>query len=101
MGMIRKALFAGTLGAVAPSSKKQRIARQTLAAVQGKSEAEVARTGTRRGALYGTAPRERHGGLAYALARQAERTAARTGQAAGTAGMSQRERFNAEHQPRA
>jgi hypothetical protein len=47
MGLIRKSLFLGTGGIVAPNSKKQRTALQTLAAVQGKSEAEVRRTGGR------------------------------------------------------
>lgn len=99
MGMIRKTLFGATLGAVAPSSKKQRTAKQTLAAVQGEPAAVVARTGTRRGALYGTAPRaSRRSGVAYALAQNAEREARRNGQAS-MEGMSQSARFRAEHVP--
>ncbi len=54
MGAIRKALFVATVGAVAPRSKKQKVALQTLSAIQGKSEATVRRTGTRRQAIYGT-----------------------------------------------
>lgn len=51
MGLIRKALFASTGGIVAPNSKKQRVAKQTLAAIQGCSDQEVELTGTRRQAL--------------------------------------------------
>src|ERR1017187_3312242 len=49
MGMIRKALFAGTIGVTAPYSKRERAEKRLLAATLGKSEAEVRRTGTRRG----------------------------------------------------
>jgi hypothetical protein len=62
MGLIRKALFIGTAGAVAPNSKKQRVAKQTLAAVQGKSTAEVEHAGTRRAALGITGAPRRRGG---------------------------------------
>ena len=47
MGLIRKALFVTTVGAVAPNSKKQRAARQTLVAIQGGSPAQVRRAGGR------------------------------------------------------
>ena len=47
MGLIRKSLHIATAGAVAPNSKKQRVAKQQLAALQGKSEAEVRRAGGR------------------------------------------------------
>jgi hypothetical protein len=51
MGFIRKTLFTATMGAVAPYSRKQRVAAQTLAAVAGKSREEVERAGTRRAAF--------------------------------------------------
>ena len=51
MGMIRKALFAGTIGVTAPYSKRERAEKRLLAATLGKSETEVRRTGTRRGVL--------------------------------------------------
>jgi hypothetical protein len=47
MGIVRKSLFVGTGGLVAPNSKKQRNQRQILAALQGKSAAEVRRAGGR------------------------------------------------------
>jgi hypothetical protein len=47
MGLIRKSLFLGTGGLIAPNSKKQRTAKQQLAALQGKSDAEVRRAGGR------------------------------------------------------
>jgi hypothetical protein len=47
MGLIRKALHVGTVGAVAPNSKKQRVAKQTLAAAQGASPEQVKRAGGR------------------------------------------------------
>jgi hypothetical protein len=53
MGFIRKTLSLSTAGAVAPYSRKQRVAAQTLAVIQGKCVAEVERTGTRREYLHG------------------------------------------------
>ena len=47
MGLIRKGLHIATVGGIAPNSKKQRVAKQQLAALQGKSEAEVRRAGGR------------------------------------------------------
>lgn len=47
MGLIRKSLFLASGGIVAPNSKKQRNQRQSLAAAQGKSDAEVRRAGGR------------------------------------------------------
>ena len=51
MGLIRKALFVSTGGVVAPNSRKQRVAMQTLAAIQGRSDEEVELIGTRRQSL--------------------------------------------------
>jgi hypothetical protein len=51
MGLIRKSLFVVTAGVVAPWSKKQKVAAQTLAAIRGASAERVERTGTRRAAL--------------------------------------------------
>jgi hypothetical protein len=62
VGLIRKSLFVAT-GVVAPNSKKQRTALKTLAAVQGKSAAEIRLAGTRRAALGASAaPASRRGG---------------------------------------
>ena len=47
MGLIRKTLRVATYGGVAARSKKQRTQAQILAAVQGKSEAEIAAAGAR------------------------------------------------------
>jgi hypothetical protein len=47
MGLIRKSLHIATAGVVAPNSKKQRVQRQILAAVQGQSPAQVRRAGGR------------------------------------------------------
>jgi hypothetical protein len=47
MGLIRKSLHVATLGAVSPTSKKQRVASQTLAAIQGGTPAQVRRAGGR------------------------------------------------------
>jgi hypothetical protein len=47
MGLIRKTLRVATYGAVAARSKKQRTQAQILAAVQGKSETEIAAAGAR------------------------------------------------------
>lgn len=47
MGLIRKSLYLASAGAVAPNSKKQRRAAQTLAAVQGATPAEIRRAGGR------------------------------------------------------
>jgi len=47
MGLIRKALHVATVGAVAPNSKKQRVAKQTLVAIQGGSPSQVRRAGGR------------------------------------------------------
>jgi hypothetical protein len=47
MGLIRGALHLATYGAVSPKSKKQRMASRQLAAMQGKSEAEVKIAGSR------------------------------------------------------
>lgn len=47
MGLIRKTLYLGTGGAVAPHSKKQRVSLQQLAALQGASPEQVRRTGGR------------------------------------------------------
>jgi hypothetical protein len=47
MGLIRKTLHVATLGAVAPDSRKQRVAAQTLGALQGETPAQVRRIGTR------------------------------------------------------
>jgi hypothetical protein len=38
MGLIRKSLWLGTGGVIAPNSKKQRRQKQILAAIQGKSQ---------------------------------------------------------------
>lgn len=55
MGLIRKSLFVATAGAVAPRSTKQRVALQTLAAIQGATPEQIERTGTRRGGITGRA----------------------------------------------
>lgn len=47
MGLIRKSFHVATVGAVAPNSKKQRVAKQQLAALQGKTPAQVRRAGGR------------------------------------------------------
>jgi hypothetical protein len=47
MGLIRKSLFLGTGGIVAPNSQKQRLARQALVAARGGSEQEIRRAGSR------------------------------------------------------
>ena len=47
MGLIRGALHIATYGAVSPKSKKQRMASMQLAAMQGKSEAEIKIAGSR------------------------------------------------------
>jgi hypothetical protein len=47
VGLIRKSLHVASLGAVAPNSRKQRVALQQLAALQGKSPEEVRRVGGR------------------------------------------------------
>ena len=47
MGLIRGALHIATYGAVSPKSKKQRTASMQLAALQGKSEAEIKIAGSR------------------------------------------------------
>lgn len=47
MGLIRKSLYLGTSGLVAPNSKKQRQQKQILAAIQGATPAEVKRAGGR------------------------------------------------------
>ncbi len=47
MGLIRGALHIATYGAVSPKSKKQRTASKQLAAMQGKSEAEIKIAGSR------------------------------------------------------
>jgi hypothetical protein len=47
MGLIRKSLFLGTGGLVAPNSKKQRQQKQMLAAMQGATPSEVRRAGGR------------------------------------------------------
>jgi len=47
MGLIRKSLFLGTGGIVAPNSKKQRAQKQVLAALQGQSPEQVRRAGGR------------------------------------------------------
>ena len=47
MGLIRKSLYLGTGGVVAPHSRKQRVAMKQLAALQGRGEAEVRRAGGR------------------------------------------------------
>jgi hypothetical protein len=47
MGLIRGALHLATYGAVSPKSKKQRMASMQLAALQGKSEAEIKIAGSR------------------------------------------------------
>jgi hypothetical protein len=39
MGLIRKAFALGTLGAVRPSSRKQRTAKKTLKAIREQTEA--------------------------------------------------------------
>jgi len=47
MGLIRRSLHIATGGMVAPNSKKQKLIRQQLAALQGKTPEEVKRTGGR------------------------------------------------------
>jgi hypothetical protein len=47
MGLIRGTLHLATYGAVSPKSKKQRMASRQLAAMQGKSEAEIKAAGGR------------------------------------------------------
>jgi hypothetical protein len=47
MGLIRGALHLATYGAVSPKSKKQRMASMQLAAMRGKSEAEIKAAGGR------------------------------------------------------
>ena|SRR6266567_4038727 len=47
MGLIRKGLYLGTGGLVAPNSKKQRRALQMLKATQGATSEEIRRTGGR------------------------------------------------------
>jgi hypothetical protein len=47
MGLIRKSLYLGTGGVVAPNSRKQRMALKQLAALKGRSEAEIRRAGSR------------------------------------------------------
>lgn len=47
MGLIRKSLYLGTGGLVAPNSKKQRQQAQILAAMQGATPKEVRRAGGR------------------------------------------------------
>lgn len=47
MGLIRKTLRLSTGGVVAARSKKQRTQAQILAAIQGKSEREIAAAGGR------------------------------------------------------
>jgi hypothetical protein len=47
MGIIRKGLHVASVGAVAPNSKKQRVAKQTLVAVQGGTPAQVRPAGGR------------------------------------------------------
>jgi hypothetical protein len=47
MGLIRKSLYLGTGGVVAPNSKKQRQQKQVLAALQGATPEEVKRAGGR------------------------------------------------------
>ena len=47
MGLLRKSLYLGTGGIVAPNSRKQKKAAQTLAAIQGASPAQVRQTGGR------------------------------------------------------
>ena len=51
VGLIRKVLFVSTGGVVAPNSKKQRVAKQTLAAIQGRDDEDAELIGTRRQAL--------------------------------------------------
>ena len=47
MGLMRKSLFLGTGGLVAPNSQKQRVARQALVAARGGSESEIRHAGSR------------------------------------------------------
>jgi Short C-terminal domain len=47
VGLLRKSLYLGTSGIVAPNSKKHRMAMKQLAALQGRSEAEIRRAGGR------------------------------------------------------
>jgi hypothetical protein len=47
MGLLRKALHITTVGVIAPNSTKQRVAKQTLVAIQGGSPAQVRRAGGR------------------------------------------------------
>ena len=47
VGLIRKSLYLGTGGVVSPSSKKQRYAKQTLAAIQGGTPEQIRRAGGR------------------------------------------------------
>jgi hypothetical protein len=47
MGLIRKSLHVATVGAVAPNSKKQRVAKRTLVAIQGGTPEQVRRAGGR------------------------------------------------------
>jgi hypothetical protein len=47
VGLIRKSLFLGTGGLVAPSSKKQRVQMQQLAALQGATPEEIRQRGGR------------------------------------------------------
>lgn len=47
MGLIRKSLFLGTGGLVSPNSKKQRVQKQQLAALQGATPKEIRRAGGR------------------------------------------------------
>ena len=47
MGLIRKSLFLGTGGLVAPNSRKQRLQMQQLAALPGGTQQEIRRRGGR------------------------------------------------------
>jgi hypothetical protein len=47
MGIVRKALHVTTVGVVAPNSRKQRVATQTLVAIQGGTPSQVRRAGGR------------------------------------------------------
>ena len=47
MGLIRKSLYLGTGGVVAPNSKKHRDQMKMLAALQGATPAEIKRAGGR------------------------------------------------------